>query len=187
LRQIFDNKENDYKHSETLKCKKKNRKYKKEKVTIENTDKHPSIDLPKETKELDSLYDESQQFDDSFSDYNELDQLNNSDFNNDESKSFQMNYYDEDQSKSKKKRVLSRSQRLAANQRERKRMNIMNESFLKLKQKLPFTTGRKRRKMSRLDIVVGALEYIYYLDQLLLKDVPGEINFDAYQNSIYDY
>lgn len=87
----------------------------------------------------------------------------------------------------KKKRVLTKSQRVAANIRERKRMNIMNESFMKLRQALPITTGRKRRKMSRLDIVVGALEYISYLDSLLESDEPCEINFDAYQNSLYLY
>lgn len=85
----------------------------------------------------------------------------------------------------KKKRVLTRNQRIAANLRERKRMNIMNESFVKLRESLPITTGRKRRKMSRLDIVVGAMEYISYLESLLEKEVPGEIDFDSYQNSLY--
>jgi hypothetical protein len=90
----------------------------------------------------------------------------------------------------KKKRVLNRTQRVAANQRERKRMNIMNESFLNLRQALPISTGRKRRKMSRLDIVFGAMEYIAYLDSLLQKPSDGkliEIDFDAYQNSLYNY
>ena len=88
----------------------------------------------------------------------------------------------------KKKRVLTKNQRVAANQRERKRMNIMNESFLALRQALPISTGRKRRKMSRLDIVIGAMEYITYLDELLKStDGPCVINFDAYQNSVYFY
>lgn len=87
----------------------------------------------------------------------------------------------------KKKRTLTRNQRVAANQRERKRMNIMNESFFNLRQALPISTGRKRRKMSRLDIVIGAMEYITYLDDLLKGDGPCEINFDAYQNSLYFY
>ena len=95
-------------------------------------------------------------------------------------------FSDNDQSStcdSKKKRVLSKSQRVAANQRERKRMGIMNQSFSNLRQSLPISTGRKRRKMSRLDIVVGAIEYIEYLNELLKGDGPYEINFDAYQNS----
>lgn len=86
----------------------------------------------------------------------------------------------------KKKRVLTRQQRIAANQRERKRMNIMNESFVQLREALPINTGRKRRKMSRLDIVIGAIEYIAYLDSLLQSEEPCEINFEAYQNSLYN-
>ncbi|CAF0958143.1 unnamed protein product [Brachionus calyciflorus] len=85
----------------------------------------------------------------------------------------------------KKKRILTKNQRIAANMRERKRMHIMNDSFVKLREALPITTGRKRRKMSRLDIVCGAMEYIAYLEQLLEKEIPGEINFEAYLNSLY--
>ncbi len=86
-----------------------------------------------------------------------------------------------------KKRILTRDQRTAANQRERKRMNIMNGAFNDLRASLPISTGRKRRKMSRLDIVIGAMEYIDYLNALL--ETPGngplEINFEAYQNKLY--
>ena len=88
-------------------------------------------------------------------------------------------------SEMKKKRVLTKSQRVAANHRERKRMNIMNDSFVKLRQALPISTGRKRRKMSRLDIVVGAMEYISYLDSLLESGEPCEIDFEAYQTKLY--
>ena len=87
----------------------------------------------------------------------------------------------------KKKRVLNRQQRLAANVRERQRMNKMNQYFVNLRQALPISTGRKRRKMSRLDIVMGALEYIGYLESLLKCDGPIEINFNAYQDSLYFY
>lgn len=87
----------------------------------------------------------------------------------------------------KKRRVLSKPQRLAANVRERKRMNIMNEAFVNLKAALPQKTGRKRRKMSRLDIVIGALEYISYLDELLQTEGPIENNFEAYQRSLDFY
>ena len=87
----------------------------------------------------------------------------------------------------RKKRVLTKAQRKAANQRERKRMNIMNDSFVNLRAALPISTGRKRRKMSRLDIVIGAMEYIDYLNSLLDKEGPIEINFEAYQNSLYMY
>ena len=87
----------------------------------------------------------------------------------------------------RKKRVLTRVQRIAANQRERKRMNIMNQSYMRLRQVLPITTGRKRRKMSRLDIVVGAMEYISYLAELVERDEPCEIKFDIFKNCLYDY
>lgn len=73
----------------------------------------------------------------------------------------------ESESCSKKKRVLTSTQRIAANKRERKRMCIMNDAFVDLRHKLPISTGRKRRKMSRLDIVIGAIEYIAYLDSIL--------------------
>ncbi len=82
---------------------------------------------------------------------------------------------------------MTRGQRVAANQRERKRMNIMNEAFNDLRQALPISTGRKRRKMSRLDIAIGAMEYISYLDSLLKSNGPYTINFDAYQDSLYFY
>ncbi len=86
-----------------------------------------------------------------------------------------------------KKRVLTKDQRTAANQRERKRMNIMNGAFNDLRACLPISTGRKRRKMSRLDIVIGAMDYIDYLSSIL--ETPGngpvEINFEAYQNNLF--
>lgn len=104
-------------------------------------------------------------------------------------------YFDEDEDQNdmtttstgeKKKRVLTRNQRVAANQRERKRMNIMNQSFIELRQALPISTGRKRRKMSRLDIVCGAMDYIAYLDELLKStDGPVENNFQEYQNKLF--
>ena len=63
----------------------------------------------------------------------------------------------------------------------------MNEAFNDLRQALPISTGRKRRKMSRLDITIGAMEYISYLDSLLKSKGPYTINFDAYQDSLYFY
>ena len=114
--------------------------------------------------------------------------LNDDDYNDLDSNYDDMDDISGASNGSKKKRVLNRQQRIAANIRERKRMGIMNESFFELRQKLPISTGRKRRKMSRLDIVLGAAEYIDYLDRLL-KNTKGpiEINFDAYLNSLLDY
>ena len=118
----------------------------------------------------------------------DLDNLDCDNFDLDED--FDGEYDDDDtndslQQAGKKRRVLTKNQRVAANQRERKRMGIMNEAFQNLKLALPHKTGRKRRKMSRLDIVCGALEYIGYLGDMLDSTTgPIELNFEAYQNSL---
>ncbi len=90
--------------------------------------------------------------------------------------------FDDEQQSNKKKRILTTNQRTAANIRERKRMTIMNDAFVDLRHKLPISTGRKRRKMSRLDIVIGAMEYISYLDTLLKNQSNSE-----YLNNTYQY
>ena len=59
-----------------------------------------------------------------------------------------------------KRRVLSRSQREEANRRERNRMKIINQAYERLRNVLPLKKGRKRQKMSRMDTVDGAIEYI---------------------------
>ena len=128
---------------------------------------------------VDSVFDEISNFDlDNNDVFDGINNLENDDFF-DENNSSSTTSNDEG-----KKRVLTKSQRVAANIRERKRMNIMNDSFVNLRHVLPISTGRKRRKMSRIDIVYGALEYIQYLDMLLQSDTPQEINFEAYQNSL---
>lgn len=128
----------------------------------------PTIPNPSETFDLDNLdcdnFDLDEDFDGEYDDDDTNDSL---------------------QQAGKKRRVLTKTQRVAANQRERKRMGIMNEAFENLKQALPHKTGRKRRKMSRLDIVCGALEYIGYLSDMLDSTTgPIELNFEAYQNSL---
>ncbi len=131
----------------------------------------------------------------SYLNYNDVQQLN-SRIQLQQNGDFDENDYDDDEDEEnysvnsfgeRKKRVLTRTQRIAANQRERKRMNIMNQSYMKLRQVLPISTGRKRRKMSRLDIVVGAMEYISYLAELVERDEPCEIKFDIFKNCLYDY
>ncbi|CAF1342242.1 unnamed protein product [Didymodactylos carnosus] len=67
----------------------------------------------------------------------------------------------------KKRRILSKDQRTEANQRERRRMETMNSAYANLREILPHKNGRKRRKMSRIDIVVGAIDYIHKLETLL--------------------
>ncbi|CAF3020053.1 unnamed protein product [Rotaria sp. Silwood2] len=67
----------------------------------------------------------------------------------------------------KKRRVLSRLQREEANQRERHRMDIINQAYEDLRNTLPFKKGRKRQKMSRMDTVDGAIQYIQSLLEIL--------------------
>lgn len=69
----------------------------------------------------------------------------------------------------KKRRVLSCTQREEANRRERERMEIMNEAYECLRNILPFKNGRKRKKMSRMDTVDGAIQYIQSLLEILYK------------------
>jgi hypothetical protein len=67
----------------------------------------------------------------------------------------------------KKRRVLSCSQREEANRRERHRMEIINQAYERLRNVLPFKKGRKRKIMSRIDTVDGAIEYIQSLLEIL--------------------
>jgi hypothetical protein len=61
----------------------------------------------------------------------------------------------------------------------------MNGAFVDLRQVLPIGSGRKRRKMSRQDIVEGAIEYIKYLDELLNSPNPGPIDFEGYRHHMF--
>ncbi|CAF0796014.1 unnamed protein product [Rotaria sordida] len=67
----------------------------------------------------------------------------------------------------KKRRILSRLQREEANRRERHRMEIINQAYEDLQNVLPFKKGRKRQKMSRMDTVDGAIQYIQSLLEIL--------------------
>jgi len=67
----------------------------------------------------------------------------------------------------KKRRVLSRPQRQEANRRERHRMDVINQAYEQLRNVLPFKKGRKRQKMSRMDTVDGAVQYIHSLLETL--------------------
>jgi hypothetical protein len=69
-----------------------------------------------------------------------------------------MNYYHR-----KKRRILSHPQREEANRRERHRMEIINQAYERLRHVLPCKKGRKRQKMSRMDTVDGAIQYIQSL------------------------
>lgn len=111
--------------------------------------------------------------------------LSENEDNSDDSNSEGENAVDDGRPR-KKKRVLTSTQRQEANKRERKRVGIMNDAFDQLRNHVPINSGRKRRKVSRLDIVTGAIDYIQYLDSLLQKDgPPGPIDFDSYLRSLY--
>ncbi|CAF2126948.1 unnamed protein product [Rotaria magnacalcarata] len=66
-----------------------------------------------------------------------------------------------------KRRMLSRKQREEANRRERHRMEIINQAYEDLRNVLPCKKGRKRQKMSRMDTVDGAIQYIHILLEIL--------------------
>ncbi|CAF3336349.1 unnamed protein product [Rotaria socialis] len=66
-----------------------------------------------------------------------------------------------------KRRMLSCTQREEANRRERHRMEIINQAYEDLRNVLPSKKGRKRQKMSRMDTVDGAIQYIHALLETL--------------------
>ncbi|CAF4424765.1 unnamed protein product, partial [Rotaria socialis] len=66
-----------------------------------------------------------------------------------------------------KRRMLSCTQREEANRRERHRMEIINQAYEDLRNVLPSKKGRKRQKMSRMDTVDGAIQYIHTLLETL--------------------
>jgi hypothetical protein len=74
-----------------------------------------------------------------------------------------------DYDRGEKRRILSRRQREEANQRERHRMEVINQAYERLQNVLPFKKGRKRQKMSRMDTVDGAIQYIQSLLETLYR------------------
>lgn len=71
----------------------------------------------------------------------------------------------------RKRRRLSRQQREEANRRERHRMEIINQAYEDLRSVLPFKNGRKRQKLSRMDTVDGAIQYIEILLEMLYEHI----------------
>ena len=65
----------------------------------------------------------------------------------------------------KRKRRITKSQRLAANQRERKRMVHLNTAFESLRQTIPSFPYEK--KMSRIQTLRLAMDYIVFMTELL--------------------
>ncbi|CAF2373167.1 unnamed protein product [Rotaria sp. Silwood2] len=99
----------------------------------------------------------------SYAMYKESDQIDDEESENSMSTTMdEKNYFSR-----KKRRVLSRPQRQEANRRERHRMEIINQAYEDLRNVLPFKKGRKRQKMSRMDTVDGAIQYIHSLLETL--------------------
>lgn len=69
-------------------------------------------------------------------------------------------------SKRKRKRVLNRTQRAEATQREKRRMLKLNKAFEELRKVLPISEFAKN-KLSRAETLKSAIEYIERMSQLL--------------------
>ncbi|ELT89042.1 hypothetical protein CAPTEDRAFT_80499, partial [Capitella teleta] len=67
--------------------------------------------------------------------------------------------------KPKRKRVINRVQRKAANVRERRRMVTLNDAFEHLKTRIP--RGIKDKKLSRIDTLRTAISYITNMQKML--------------------
>ncbi|KAK5974627.1 Fer3 protein [Trichostrongylus colubriformis] len=72
----------------------------------------------------------------------------------------------------KRRMEITGKQRIAANERERRRMNSINRGFDHLRQRLPSNTHEK--KLSKVDTLKGAMEYIRQLKALLEQELPPD-------------
>ena len=67
--------------------------------------------------------------------------------------------------KPKRKRVINKTQRKAANHRERKRMVTLNDAFSELKDKIPKFSNEK--KISRIETLCVAISYIGFMSDIV--------------------
>ena len=65
----------------------------------------------------------------------------------------------------KRKRRISQTQRVAANTRERKRMELLNIAFESLRQRIPCSSDTE--KLSRIQTLRSAIEYIALMTEIL--------------------
>ncbi|KJH46957.1 Helix-loop-helix DNA-binding domain protein [Dictyocaulus viviparus] len=70
----------------------------------------------------------------------------------------------------KKRAEITGKQRMAANERERKRMNSINRGFDYLRQRLP--NSSRDKKLSKVDTLKGAIQYIRELQTILEQQLP---------------
>ena len=83
-------------------------------------------------------------------------------------------------SKPKRKRVINKVQRKAANVRERKRMFNLNEAFDQLRTKIPKFSYEK--KMSRIETLRLAITYISFMTDVLQGIDPEEVKLPKLDN-----
>ena len=79
-----------------------------------------------------------------------------------------------EKSKLKRKRVISCEQRKAANIRERRRMTSLNEAFDILRKAVP--TFHYEKKLSRIETLKLAIQYIYFMTEVLNGKDPKHIS-----------
>ena len=75
--------------------------------------------------------------------------------------------------KPKRKRIINKAQRKAANIRERKRMFNLNEAFDELRTKIPKFSYEK--KMSRIETLRLAITYISFMTDVLQGVSPDDV------------
>ncbi|KAE9556088.1 hypothetical protein FO519_000722 [Halicephalobus sp. NKZ332] len=82
---------------------------------------------------------------------------------------------------SKEKREDSRSpyQRRAANERERKRMHSINKGFDCLRERLPIPRYAHAKKLSKVETLKNAIDYICYLSNMLERDFSESDIFEV--------
>ena len=79
----------------------------------------------------------------------------------------------------KRRRQVSRTQRLAANERERKRMDSLNFAFSDLRAHIP--TGSRDRRLSRIQTLRLAIDYISLMVDLIRRSDDHEARNNKYE------
>ena len=79
-------------------------------------------------------------------------------------------------SKPKRRRVINKGQRTAANQRERRRMVTLNDAFDDLKERIP--TFNHEKKLSRIETLRLAIAYISFMGQLVNGKEPQDVTLN---------
>ncbi|XP_074659361.1 uncharacterized protein LOC141912075 [Tubulanus polymorphus] len=86
--------------------------------------------------------------------------------------------------KRKRKRIVTPTQRSAANVRERKRMYNLNEAFDSLRKKVPTFAYEKR--LSRIETLRLAITYISFLGDVVEGKDPNDVNLPKNGHSAID-